>query len=234
MLTDLELSLYDAAGILGVSLYLGAYGALQLGWLKANANLYTWLNLVAAAMVLISLINDFNLFSAVIQGSWILFSVVGLARRWLARKRLSFTAEEEAMLADRFPFLAPLLASRLTRRGQWEDHAPGTVLATEGQELGKLIYLASGGAEVHRAGRRVAQLQPGDFIGEMTVLHGGPATATVVAMGPVRTFAIDRAPLLALVNAEHEIALEISAAFQRESNRKISRANDALGGAATA
>jgi len=154
MFTDLDLSLYDAAGILGVSLYLGSYGALQLGWLRANGNRYTWLNLVAAAMVLTSLTRDFNLFAAVIQGSWIVFSIVGLTRRWLARKRLTFSVEEEAMLADRFPFLAPLMASRLTRRGHWGDHEPGTVLAREGEELGKLIYLASSSAEVHRDGRK--------------------------------------------------------------------------------
>ncbi|MEM9430334.1 MAG: hypothetical protein AAGA32_12670 [Pseudomonadota bacterium] len=69
-----------AIGLLGASLYLVAYGGLQIGWLRSDQALYSWLNLLAATCVLIDLQRHFNLPAALIQVSWIAISLFGLAR----------------------------------------------------------------------------------------------------------------------------------------------------------
>lgn len=70
----------DISGFTGVVLYLASYALLQNGRLRQDSATYSWLNLLAASLVLISLANEFNLASAVIQLSWILISLCGLHR----------------------------------------------------------------------------------------------------------------------------------------------------------
>ena len=52
-------------------------------------------------------------------------------------------------------------------------------------ELGREAFvLLSGGAEVRRDGEVVAELGPGDWVGELALLDGGPRTATVTTTAP--------------------------------------------------
>ena len=55
----------------------------------------------------------------------------------------------------------------------------GRVLTREGELGREFVVLVDGGAEVTRDGRRVNLLGAGDFLGEIALISGGPATATV-------------------------------------------------------
>ena len=72
------MTLPDLAGLLGVAAVLAAYALLQAGRLAVRAPLYSALNLLGAALILLSLVHDWNLPSAVIEGSWALISAYGL------------------------------------------------------------------------------------------------------------------------------------------------------------
>ena len=78
--TDLQ-GMFQALGVCGVLVYIGAFAALQLKMIDGNSLTYTAMNLAAASLVLISLIYDFNLASALIQISWIIIGLVGLLVR---------------------------------------------------------------------------------------------------------------------------------------------------------
>lgn len=78
--------LFDVAGMAGVLIYVGSYAALQFGRLDGNSIQYCLCNGSAAALVLISLIHDFNLASALIQIVWISVSLFGLYR-YVRRRR---------------------------------------------------------------------------------------------------------------------------------------------------
>jgi len=65
-----------------------AYALLQLGKITGQCYTYTLMNMLAASLVLVSLVHQFNLASALIQISWIVISVAGMFRlRSVARKR---------------------------------------------------------------------------------------------------------------------------------------------------
>lgn len=68
-------------GIAGFVCYVLAFGAVQCGRLDGNSTAYTLANILAASLVAISLLAEFNLASALIQSSWILLGVLGLALR---------------------------------------------------------------------------------------------------------------------------------------------------------
>ncbi len=91
---------YQFVGLLGFLTYLGAFGSVQFGLLDGNSTTYSLANVLAASLVAVSLAAEFNLASALIQGSWIVIGLAGLAlRAWKAwpstRRVLNATLETE-------------------------------------------------------------------------------------------------------------------------------------------
>lgn len=70
----------DALGMVGVVCVLGAYWLLQTERLDSRDRAYSALNAVGAALILASLIYDFNLPSAIVESAWLAISLYGLAR----------------------------------------------------------------------------------------------------------------------------------------------------------
>ncbi|WP_417523582.1 CBU_0592 family membrane protein [Marinovum sp.] len=72
---------FEALGVTGFLFYVGSFAALQLRLLDGNSVAYTLCNIAAAGLVLVSLIHDFNLASALIQTSWVIIGLGGLGLR---------------------------------------------------------------------------------------------------------------------------------------------------------
>jgi len=66
------------------------------------------------------------------------------------------------------------------------DVKSGHVLAREGTHGTEFFIIVNGTASVDRGGVHVADVGPGDFQGEISLLDGGPRTATVTATSPMR------------------------------------------------
>jgi hypothetical protein len=77
---DFQLAWHDFVGFIGVGLLIGAYAALQLGQIRAEAPLYSAANAVAALLILVSLVYSFNAASFVIEVFWLIISLIGLWR----------------------------------------------------------------------------------------------------------------------------------------------------------
>lgn len=87
-------------GVAGFVCYLLAFGSVQLGKLDGNSTAYSLANILAATLVGVSLLAEFNLASALIQGSWIVIGFTGLVLRarksWaVTRKVFNATLETE-------------------------------------------------------------------------------------------------------------------------------------------
>lgn len=78
---------YRLVGITGFVAYFLSYLLLQTGRITGEGIHYTVLNLLASSLVLISLMHEFNLASAMIQISWILISIMGLCRLAYTKRR---------------------------------------------------------------------------------------------------------------------------------------------------
>ncbi len=76
-----SLSLMQFFGLAGFVGYLGGFAGLQAGWIDGNGKSYSLINIISAFLVLLSLMEHFNLASALIQVSWIIIGVAGLAIR---------------------------------------------------------------------------------------------------------------------------------------------------------
>ena len=59
------------------------------------------------------------------------------------------------------------------------DLPAGKELIREGALGREFMVIVEGAGEVRRKGRKIATIGPGDFIGEMALISGGPRNATV-------------------------------------------------------
>jgi hypothetical protein len=81
--------IFNTIGTIGVAVMLGTYFMLQTGRFQPEQLRYSLGNLIGAGMILISLFHDFNLPSMIVEGAWVLISLVGIVRWWLNRKKSS-------------------------------------------------------------------------------------------------------------------------------------------------
>lgn len=77
----MDINLYVIVGTIGTACYVGAYFATLRGWLPADRRGFPAVNLVAAILVLVSLIDAWNLPSFLLEVFWGAISVYGLLRR---------------------------------------------------------------------------------------------------------------------------------------------------------
>jgi hypothetical protein len=70
----------DAVGLVGVSLIVGAYLGLQMGWMDNRKPAYSAVNAAGAGLVLWSLFYEFNLAAFLVEAFWVVISLVGLLR----------------------------------------------------------------------------------------------------------------------------------------------------------
>jgi CRP-like cAMP-binding protein len=90
-------------------------------------------------------------------------------------------------LLRRVPLFAGLGAKELAAIGaitEERDIEAGTALTHEGRHEGYFFVIVSGTVRIERDGQTLNTLRDGDFLGEISLLDGGPRTATAIAESP--------------------------------------------------
>lgn len=96
----------------------------------------------------------------------------------------------------------------ITRASKEVVHKEGTVIAREGERGVGLFLILEGQCSVTIGGKVKAKLGPGDFFGEVALLDGGPRTATVTALSPVKLIGITGWVFRGLLMEHPSIALK--------------------------
>lgn len=91
----------------------------------------------------------------------------------------------------------------------------GQVLCREGGPGHEFFVLEHGSAEVTVDGRRVAEVGPGDFFGELALLDGGARTATVTALTDGQVLVLTAAEFAGLLDSEPSVAVRMLPAIGR-------------------
>ncbi len=82
----------------------------------------------------------------------------------------------------------------------------GKEIVREG-EIGHEFYLiASGAATVKRDGRKVAELGPGNYFGEMALLDRGPRSATIISEEPTELIVLGQREFLGVLDQVPAVA----------------------------
>lgn len=158
----------------------------------------------------------------------ILFLAVAAIRLVMSilRARSGITRREERDLLEKvLQVEEPSQQRRLLDLMTWRDMGAGDVLMRQSQSEPPLIYVATGSAHVEHDGQMVGKCGPGDFLGEMSLITGEKASATVTAAEPMRVASFDRDALHRLSSGLPELARAFDHALNRGLAAKIQRMN---------
>ena len=210
-------SAFSQEGLLGHAAYVLLVGSMLMRTLL-------WLRVLVIASALLGISYSAFILGDPVSTFWeSCLVVVNIAQLLLTHwrsLRARFSEVESTFIARHLPGLTRGEARTLLDAGAWRQLADGTRLTEEGAPVACLSYIAEGTAGVQVGGRRVSVCGSGDFVGEMTALTGAPATASVVADGPLTVWQIDAARLREIVARRDQIEREIDAAFVRNYRAK--------------
>jgi CRP/FNR family transcriptional regulator, cyclic AMP receptor protein len=99
--------------------------------------------------------------------------------------------------------------ARLTKVAKIERLPAYTRIVRAGQRGDSFCLLLEGSATVKASGRRAVSIGPGDFFGELSLLDGGPRSATVEAQEDVLLARIGRKDFLRMVESEPQVAVAL-------------------------
>jgi len=115
---------------------------------------------------------------------------------------------------------APLFANLSKRDLNHVAHLADEIDLREGKEITRqgapareFFVLLEGEADVRKNGRRINQLGPGDFFGEIALISDSPRTATVTATSPVHALVITDRDFRRLLKEQPGIQSKVLAAL---------------------
>lgn len=138
------------------------------------------------------------------------------------RRSVVLPPELRSLHEQHFAPLTPAEFLRWWRQGHRETMAHGA-LARAGERPEALTFLLSGAARVHRGGQLVAELPPGFFVGEMSLLTDRPATADVDVSGPSEVIRWPRVSLDAIRQRNPALWTKIQSVIGLDLVTKIRR-----------
>jgi hypothetical protein len=163
--------------------------------------------------------------SVVWEAAFVVVNIVQLAIIWYYEYHHRFTAEEHHF-ASRMPAGVERSAiKRLLELSDLKRFDADEVLTREGERVFALMYLADGIVKIESGDRVVAICGPGDYIGELSFLSGGAASATATVVKPVRILCFDQARLTAAIEADSQLRRTLESALNRNLAGKLVRAN---------
>jgi signal transduction histidine kinase len=127
-----------------------------------------------------------------------------------------------------FPGIKPDEIEELIANSQVHSYLPGAILCRENAVEDRFYMILDGEAEVTKTinnneSRLLTTLSPGDFFGEMALIHNAPRAATVSAKTALTTLELDKAAFDKVIHKSTSIAM---AMVSQISNRL--RENDQL------
>jgi CRP-like cAMP-binding protein len=111
-----------------------------------------------------------------------------------------------------FSGLAPRYLRRIGDLTEEQRYMEGARVVREG-DVGDTFYVILEGQAkvVSGSGRVVNRLRPGDFFGEISLLDGGPRTASVVAETELTMLALTRKDFLRVIQQDPAVGVKLLA-----------------------
>jgi CRP/FNR family cyclic AMP-dependent transcriptional regulator len=131
---------------------------------------------------------------------------------------------DESQLAsiDLFSSLSKRERNEIANRAEEVEVQAGTHLVREGEFAYEFFVIEEGSAEVLRDGEHVADLGPGDFLGEMGIVTQSPRNASVVAREPTRVMVLSEQDFRGVARSFPTVADQIREAVKERCEPLVS------------
>ena len=138
------------------------------------------------------------------------------------------SVDPNMVLRKTFPGMLPEEAENLIKQSKVRSYQAFTILCHEGALETTFYIILEGEVSVNktineREVRRLNVLGPGDFFGEMAIIHNAPRSASVLAISPITVMEISKEAFSTLLEHSNSVAL----AMVRIVSRRL-RDNDAM------
>ena len=157
------------------------------------------------------------------NGVFAAINIVQIALILRERAGVSFSEEEKELYETMFQSFAPFEFMKLLRVGKWGEAKKDEVLAIEDRPIDDVKLIYNGLVNVESKGEVVAHLRDGSFIGEISFLRGGDATATVRTERPTRYLSWSKEDLNKLLNRNPSMRFAMQAVISTDLTKKLVR-----------
>jgi hypothetical protein len=220
-------TVYEIIGLAGAGSYMLGYGLLQFGLIRGRGAAYILFNMMAATLVMISLLNAFNVSSFLIQLFFFVVSIFGLTRLYLETRPVTAKNREKKVAQCLFPGIPKRRALAIINKGTWIHKNQGN-LTTEGEAVTKLYVIIKGGADVIMNDQIVSSISQDGIVGDLTCFTQGNATATTTLNQQSLVFAIDASVLQAAFARDSELESSFAEGKRNALQDRLIRANKQL------
>jgi len=173
----------------------------NLLWLQSSSQLFWQLALLAVVLIRIGL-------------------------DWRENRQATFSPEEQAFLDRYLPSLQPVQARKLLSEGTWITGKPGTVLTEQNKPVLFLTYLSEGEVDIMVDDKVIGHCHPGNYVGELSLLHNAPASATATVRSPARYWMIPSIKMRDFRQSDPEIWRAFEAGLSHDLGQKIREMNE--------
>ncbi len=134
---------------------------------------------------------------------------------------VKFTEDEQELFETVFRNFSPVEFLKLLRQGTWLHASAGDTLAVQGENLGRIMLVFHGLADVSIDEGKVAEVKDGEFIGEMSFLTEEEASATVTATEPTRYLAWNKQQLRKFLNRNPSLRFAMQGVLGVDVSKKL-------------
>lgn len=213
----------DAAGHASYVIIAISYWLTNIYWLRVTAII--GLGFEIAYFVIVG--GD-ALYTGIAWGAvFIAINLFHLLRLTRERLRVRLATDDRDLLRTLFEGLDDAQIGMLLNSASWHKAPAGEQLTTQGAPVPALMLIAAGQVSVAVGDTVVAQMGPGNFIGEMAFLTGGVASATVTSTQATRVMKIEQARLRTLLVIDHQIAAVLHRLLGADLAQKLRTRNQA-------
>ena len=158
----------------------------------------------------------------------LLVNLVLLLQFLRSNAAVRFTPDEEPMLGALLRDVPRVRARHFLDQGFWLTGQAGEALIREGEPVTHLFYIADGDARVTSGGKQVGRVAAGDLVGEVTVLSGDTASATVTLARASRIWCAPAQTLRLYLDAHHDVRHAVELSFATALRHKLQEMNRAV------
>ena len=121
-----------------------------------------------------------------------------------------------------FDSLSPDARRSVAQHADELDIPEGTELARQGDFAYEFFVIEDGTADVLRDGEPIAELGPGDFLGEMGIVGQVVRNATVTTTSPARVIVMSEQDFRSMARTNPAVADRITAAVEQRCQQLVS------------
>ena len=129
------------------------------------------------------------------------------------RRPVMLTEDQQRLYKLAFRSITTREFLKLLELACWEEAAEGQFIVRKGHNIDRMMVIHSGSASIRSGERTVAELGPGQFVGEMSFITGDPTSADVVALKRLRYVSWPKDSLRGLLDERPQLKVALQGAI---------------------